>query len=146
MEKTKNFTGWKVVPHFKPFDGEKTQVVTFRIPQETWDSLEIFSIEVGLSMSDIIRLGVSSLLKNSEYPDCFMKNKIGNTYEIRNGHEGVFLGYHSMEEDDGLVNHYDIYKVNKQTCYYLIDNEIAIPYDDFFNQYIVLVNQDTDYD
>jgi len=36
--------------------------------------------------------------------------------------------------------------VNKQTCYYLIDNEIAISYDDFFNQYIVLVNQDIDYD
>lgn len=140
MEKTKNFTGWKVVPHFKPFKGEDTQVVTFRIPTETWDSLEIFSIEVGLSMSDIIRLGVSSLLFNSEYPDYFMKNKIGNTYEIINGHEGVFLGFHSMV--DGDVYHYDIYKVDKNTYNYLIDNEMAIPYPDFFNEYIVLVDQD----
>jgi len=144
MEKTKNFTGWKVVPHFKPFDGEKTQVVTFRIPTETWNSLEIFSIEVGLSMSDIIRLGVSSLLKNSEHPDYFMKNKIGNTYEISNGHEGVFLGFHSMV--DGDVCHYDIYKVDKKTYNYLIDNEMAIPYPDFFNEYIVLVDQDIDDD
>ena len=144
MEKTKNFTGWKVVPHFKPFDGEKTQVVTFRIPTETWNSLEIFSIEVGLSMSDIIRLGVSSLLFNSEYPDYFMKNKIGNTYEISNGHEGIFLGFHSMV--DGDVCHYDIYKVDKKTYNYLIDNEMAIPYPDFFNEYIVLVDQDIDDD
>jgi len=145
MEKTVSFTGWKVKPHFKPFNGEQTQIVTFRIPKETWDSLEIFSIEVGLSMSDIIRLGLSSLLKNSEHPDYFIKNKIGNTYEISNGHEGVFLGFHSME-DDGPVHHYDIYKVDKQTYDYLIDNELAIPYPDFFNQYIVLVDQDIDND
>ena len=118
VEAVKSLKGLRVVPHFKPFKGEDTQVVTFRIPTETWDSLEIFSIEVGLSMSDIIRLGVSSLLFNSEYPDYFMKNKIGNTYEISNGHEGVFLGLHSID-DEGVICHYDIYKVDKNTYNYL---------------------------
>jgi len=111
---------------------DETQVVTFRIPKVTWNALEIFCIERGLSMSDIYRLGVASLLMNNETPDYLSNNLIGtvetifyNPIAIGQDIKGVFMGFHSRD-NDGCIYHYEMYKVSKE------DFKTLIRYDEDF--------------